>query len=68
MKSKFKIKITRKDDTISVETCGTDLEMLVGLRCLTQSLITKGDIQGGLIVRTVVDAIMEAENEPTKHD
>lgn len=68
MKSKFKIKITREDDTICVETRGTDLEMLVGLRCLTQSLITKSGITSELIMKIVVDAIMEAEHEPTKHD
>lgn len=67
MKSKFKIKITRKDDTICVETCGTDLEMLVGLRCLSQSLINSG-ITSGVIMKIVEDAIMEAEHEPTKHD
>lgn len=65
---KFKIKATCKDDMICVETHGTVSFLLTGLRCITKSLITNGDIPAELVRATVKSAIMEAEHEPTKHD
>lgn len=49
MKNKFKIKATCKDDNICVESYGTVSGLLTGLRCITKSLITNGDIPAYLI-------------------
>ena len=68
MKNKFKIKATCKDDNICVESRGTVSDLLVGLRCITKSLITEADIPDELIMLTVKHAIKEATHEPTEHD
>ena len=68
MKNKFKIKATCKDDNICVESYDTVSGLLTGLRCITKSLITNGDIPAYLIRATVKSAIEEAEHEPTEHD
>ena len=65
MKNKFKLKATCKDDIICIETYGTVSDLLTGLRCITKSLITNGDIPVELITTTVKMAIKEAEHEHT---
>lgn len=63
MKSKFKIKATCKDDIVAVEVNGTVSDLLTGLRCITRSLVTDGDIPAELITLTVKNAIKEASRK-----